>query len=177
MAVYSIDDRYEFRDIRQGEAQRAAQIEQIVFPPNEAEAPEDMIRQIRMAPDLFLVAADRKSGELAGFLNGMATDEEAFRDEFFTDKSLHDPNGKNVMLLGLDVLPEHRGRWLARELVDRYGRRECEKGRKKLILTCLPRLVGMYERMGFVDRGISGSSWGGEIWHEMHKALIGGQFD
>ena len=38
-----------------------------------------------------------------------ATDEEKFRDEFFTDIDLCDENGKNVMLLGLDVLPEYRG--------------------------------------------------------------------
>jgi hypothetical protein len=26
----------------------------------------------------------------------------------------------------------------------------------------------MYEKMGFVDRGISNSTWGGEEWHEMN---------
>ena len=36
-----------------------------------------------------------------------------------------------------------------------------------LILTCLDGKVKMYEKMGFLDRGISGSSWGGEEWHEM----------
>ena len=30
-----------------------------------------------------------------------------------------------------------------------------------------PGKVKMYEKMGFLDRGISGSSWGGEEWHEM----------
>ena len=37
---------------------------------------------------------------------GLATDEEIFRDEIFMDASLHNPEGKTVMLLGLDVLPE-----------------------------------------------------------------------
>ena len=55
---------------------------------------------------LFLVAVDKSTGKLAGFLNGVATDEEKFRDEFFTDIDLCDENGKNVMLLGLDVLTE-----------------------------------------------------------------------
>ena len=50
---------------------------------------------------LFLVAIDKSTGKLAGFLNGVATDEEKFRDEFFTDIDLCDENGKNVMLLGL----------------------------------------------------------------------------
>lgn len=60
----------------------------------------------------------------------MATDEEKFRDEFFTDIDLCDENGKNVMLLGLDVLPEYRGQGLARELVYRHSQREKANGRK-----------------------------------------------
>ena len=56
---------------------------------------------------------------MAGFLNGLATDDEILKDEFFTDASLHNPEGKNVMLLGLDVLPEYRSQGLARELVRR----------------------------------------------------------
>lgn len=45
--------------------------------------------------DLFLVAIDRESGKMAGFVNGIATDETKLRDEFFVDAGLHDPNGKN----------------------------------------------------------------------------------
>ena len=36
-----------------------------------------------------------------------------------------------------------------------------------LVLTCLEEKVGMYEKMGFKDQGMSQSSWGGESWHEM----------
>ena len=35
--------------------------------------------------ETFLVAVDKETGKIAGFLNGVATDEEVFRDEFFTD--------------------------------------------------------------------------------------------
>ena len=110
---------------------------------------------------------DKKTGKIAGFLNGLATDEEIFRDEFFTDITLYDPNGKNVMLLGLDVLPDYRGQGLATEIVRGYLERERRNNRDMLILTCLDGKVKMYEKMGFLDRGISGSSWGGEEWHEM----------
>jgi hypothetical protein len=71
------------------------------------------------------------------------------------------------MLLGLDVLPEYRRQGLATEIVARYVRREKEKGRRKLILTCLNMKVEMYRKMGFADLGIANSSWGGEEWHEM----------
>ncbi len=142
-------------------------IEQICFPPNEACSEEHMRERIEKAPELFLVAEEKESGKIAGFLNGLSTNEETFRDEFFTDADLYEPEGKNVMLLGLDVLPEYRGQGLARELVGQYRMRERKNGREALILTCLQAKVEMYKRMGFCDRGIANSSWGGEQWHEM----------
>ncbi|MCD8369166.1 MAG: GNAT family N-acetyltransferase [Clostridiales bacterium] len=158
---------YEFRNIRREEAEEAAEIERICFPPNEACSREMMVRRVEAAPETFLVAVDRVTGRLAGFLNGLATDEAVFRDEFFTDECLHDPAGKNVMLLGLDVLPEYRRQGLARELVSEYGRRERDRGRRQLILTCLDEKVEMYRTFGFKDNGIANSAWGGEQWHEM----------
>ncbi len=160
-------EHFEFRNIRPEEAAQAAEIEQICFPPNEACTNEHMKERVLAAPELFLVAVDKKTGKIAGFLNGLATEEDVFRDEFFTDVKLYDPAGKNVMLLGLDVLPDYRGHGLAGEIVRRYLERERKNGRNMLLLTCLEGKVKMYEKMGFLDRGIAGSSWGGEEWHEM----------
>ena len=81
------------------------------------------------------MAVDKKTKEVAGFLNGLATDEDTFRDEFFTDSTLNDPEGKNIMLLGLDVLPQHRGQGLARELMFQYL---TEKRKKEERLFFLP---------------------------------------
>lgn len=164
---YTLEEKYEFRSIRSEEADQAVHIEQICFPPHEACSEKSMKERIAKAPELFLVAVEKETGKLAGFLNGLATDEYAFRDEFFTDVNLYKSDGKNIMLLGLDVLPEYRKQGLAREIVLQYIRREQENGREKLILTCLQNKVKMYEKMGFVDRGIANSTWGGEEWHEM----------
>lgn len=106
----TIMEKYEFRNIRPEETDQAVQIEQICFPPNEACSEKHMTERIQKVSELFLVAVDKKTGKIAGFLNGSATDEEVFRDEFFTDVTLNNRNGKNIMLLGLDVLPEYRGR-------------------------------------------------------------------
>ena len=163
----SVIQKFEFRNIRPEETDQAVMIEQICFPPNEACSEAHMRERIEKAPELFLVAEEKASGKIAGFLNGLSTNEETFRDEFFTDADLYEPEGKNVMLLGLDVLPEYRGQGLARELVGRYRMRERKNGREVLILTCLQAKVEMYKRMGFCDRGIANSSWGGEQWHEM----------
>lgn len=159
--------RFEFRNIRQDEVEQAIAIEQICFPPNEACSSRAMKERIAAAPELFLVAVDKDTGKIAGFLNGLSTKESKFRDEFFTDVSLYDPEGKNIMLLGLDVLPEYRKQGLAREIVYQYRGREHEKGRNMLYLTCLANKVEMYKKFGFEDRGIADSTWGGEEWHEM----------
>jgi len=158
-----------FRNISAEETEQAIRIEQVCFPPNEACSPKSMRERVQTAPELFLVAVDENTGMIAGFLNGIATNEEAFRDEFFTDITLHDPLGKNIMLLGLDVLPEYRGKGLAKELVRQYADRE--KHRDRLVLTCLEEKVPMYLHMGYLDKGMANSTWGGEEWHEMELRL------
>lgn len=162
-----IYEKFEFRNILPEEAEQAAEIERICFPPNEACSREMMLQRVAKAPELFLTAVDKDTGKIAGFLNGLSTDENSFRDEFFTDAKLYDPEGRNVMLLGLDVMPTYRGRGLARELMDCYLKKERNRGRELILLTCLESKVEMYEKMGFRDRGIAKSAWGGEQWHEM----------
>ena len=166
MMVFKME-RFEFRDIRQEEIEEAVQIEQICFPPNEACSPKSMTERIKAAPELFMVVYDKDAGKIAGFLNGISTNETQFHDEFFTDIGLYNPDGDWVMLLGLDVRPEYRRQGLAEEIVRQYCLREKKKGRRKLCLTCLDEKVPMYRKMGFVDNGMANSSWGGEEWHEM----------
>ena len=166
-----LNSRFEFRDILPEEADQTAIIENICFPPNEACSETMMKERVAVAPDLFLVAVDKETGKIAGFLNGLATNETSFRDEFFSDAKLHDPSGKNIMLLGLDVLPEYRGQGLAKAIVSQYLRREYERGRKMLLLTCLESKIRMYEKMGFRNHGLANSSWGGEQWYEMSHAI------
>lgn len=176
LSAYQIEDKdilekYEFRNIRQEEAEQAVEIEQICFPPNEACSAQHMKERIAKAPELFLAAIDKETGKIAGFLNGLSTDEFVFKDAFFTDANLYNPAGKNIMILGLDVLPQYRRQGLGRELVFQYLRRERENGRKLVLLTCLQSKVKMYEKMGFCDRGIADSAWGGEEWHEMSYTI------
>lgn len=164
-------ERFEFRDILPEEDDQAATIEKICFPPNEACSEAMMKERVVVAPEVFLVAVDKETGKIAGFLNGIATDEDSFRDEFFTDAKLHNPEGKNIMICGLDVLPEYRGQGLATEIMSQYLRRECERGRKTVLLTCLDSKVQMYEKMGYHNNGIANSTWGGEQWFEMSYVL------
>ena len=96
MTQQSINERFTFREIYMYEIPQAIGIEQVCFPPNEACSAQAMKERIACAPELFLVAIENESGLLAGFLNGLATDETTFRDEFFTDANLHNYDGKNI---------------------------------------------------------------------------------
>lgn len=171
IADKDLTERFEFRSIHEDEADQAAAIEQVCFPSNEACSEKNMKERIARAPELFLVAIDKETGKIAGFVNGLATNEYVFRDDFFTNAGKHDPNGKNIMLLGLDVLPAYRKQGLGKELMYQYLRRERVNGRRMIILTCLQSKVKMYKKMGFQDEGISDSSWGGEKWHEMCQVI------
>ena len=166
-----IYERFSFRPVKPEEAEEAAEIEWICFPPHEAVPREDMIERALKVPDLFLVAEEKESGKIAGYLTGIATSEPAFRDEFFSDTALHEPEGESVMLLSLNVLPEYRHQGLAQATLEEYARREKAKGRKRLVLTCLEEKLPMYLFFGLKDLGISGSVWGGETWHEMELPL------
>ena len=166
-----LHEKFDFRCIRPDEAGQAAEIEKICFPPNEACSERMMLERVKKAPEYFLVAVDKANGMVAGFLNGLATEETSFRDEFFTNADLHDPEGRNIMLLGLDVLPEYRRQGLASEIMRQYLRRQKADNKRLLLLTCLQSKVKMYEKMGFRDEGIADSTWGGEEWHEMSCAL------
>lgn len=166
-----MNQNFTFRSIYPEETAEAIAIEQACFPPHEACSKKHMTERIEAASELFLVAVDESTGKIAGSLNGIATNESSFRDEFFTDISLNQQDGKNVMLLGLSVLPEYRGQGLARELVRQYSIREQKNGRRMLFLTCLEEKIQMYLKFGFVDKGIANSAWGGEVWHEMCLAI------
>ena len=89
--------KFEFRNVLPTEGDEVSEIENICFPPNEACAEKNMKLRVANAADNFLVAYDPEAGKIAGFLNGVATDEAVFRDEFFTDITLHNPNGKNCL--------------------------------------------------------------------------------
>ena len=46
-------------------------------------------------------------------------------------------------------------------------RRAMEQGRRGLILTCKDRLIGYYQKFGYVNQGVSASVHGGAVWYDM----------
>ena len=164
-------EHFEFCTVREDEAEEVSEVEAACFPPGEACTPERMKERISAAKDIFLVVKDKAAGSIIGFVNGIATNDTELKDQFYTDASLHDTDGKNVMICSVCVLPEYRKQGIAREMICEYCRRESARNRKKLILTCKKEKVRMYEKFGFVDMGTSDSSWGGTSWNQMELIL------
>ncbi len=169
--IMDFNERYELRQVCSEDAKAAVQIEAACFPPSEACTLPIMKERIKYASQSFLVAIDRESGKMVGFVNALCTDEESLRDELFTDTSLHDSEGKNVMICSVAVLPEYQRQGIAREMMKEFLSRQKMKGKRQAILTCVPGKVKMYKKFGFSDRGESESTWGGEKWHEMWCTL------
>lgn len=166
-----VNKHYELRQVSLNDAEEATAVEAVCFPPSEACTLPIMKERISRAADTFLTAIDRETGKMVGFINGLCTNESSLRDELFTDTSLHDPNGENVMICSVAVLPQYRRQGIAREIMREFLCRQQELGKKQAILTCVPGKVSMYEKFGFTDRGKSESAWGGEEWHEMWCTL------
>lgn len=59
------------------------------------------------------------------------------------------------------------GRGYASALIEQLVSQTREQGRTGVILTCKQELIGFYEKLGFELDGVSESTHGGAIWHDM----------
>ncbi len=153
------------RYARVSDAESLIAAESVCFPSNEAEKPENVKARLMREPKLFLTAWDGET--LAGFICGIPSNAQSFDDGFFTDPGLYEPEGKNVIMLSLEVLPKYRGLGLGRRLMYEFMNAAEAQGRERLILTCHEELVPYYKSMGFEHVGRADSTWGGSIWQEM----------
>ena len=113
----------------------------------------------------FLVA--ETEGRVIGFINGAVTAQRTISDDMFEDAGLHNPEGAYQSIFGLDVVEEFRCQGIASRLMEEMIERARRQGRRGLILTCKDRLIGYYERFGYVNLGVSQSVHGGAVWYDM----------
>jgi ribosomal protein S18 acetylase RimI-like enzyme len=157
------------RAVHAEDLDRIAEIEAACFPAAEAATRESFKRRIATFPDCFFVA--ETSGKIIGFINGCITNSPVIYDEMFHDSRHHIPDGENLSVFGLDVLPEHRKQGIAAELMNHFIQVAKNGGRKKVILTCKYQLVSYYESFGYVNDGLSSSTHGGAQWFDMTLTL------
>jgi ribosomal protein S18 acetylase RimI-like enzyme len=139
------------------------------FPPEEAAARETIQLRIETFPQGFFVA--EINGRVVGMLNSAATDKDDISDEELKQLIGHDPQGKNMVVFALAVLPEFQKQGIARQLMSRFMEEARQHNKENVLLMCKRHLIAYYEGMGFVHVGVSHSTHGGAEWHEMRLAL------
>ncbi len=157
------------RPVRPGDLDQVAAIEEACFPPAEAASREALAERIAAFPDSFLVA--ELDGTLVGMVNGCCTDSPVIRDEMFHGTGLHQPDGANQSIFGLDVLPAYQKRGIATQLLRALIAASRETGRQAVILTCKEPLIRYYETFGFKNDGPSDSTHGDAAWFDMTLRL------
>jgi ribosomal protein S18 acetylase RimI-like enzyme len=153
------------RKARLEDLDRIAEIETVCFPATEAATRKSIEERILAFPDSFLVA--ETNGFLLGFINGCVTNSDIIYDELFHSTLHHTPNGSNLTVFGLDVIPEYRKQGIGALLMNHFIQIAKNTGRKSVILTCKDRLVHYYESFGYINKGISKSTHGGAQWFDM----------
>lgn len=144
-------------------------IEAECFPAAEAATRESMQDRLGAYSKGFFIA--EIEGKAIGFINGACNDSPVIEDHFYESMKWHDDQGKHLMVYGLDVLPDYRGRGYARKLMECFINFAREQGKAAVLLTCKAHLVSFYESFGYVNEGVSDSTHGGAQWHDMHLSL------
>ncbi|WP_094607872.1 hypothetical protein SPSIL_056170 [Sporomusa silvacetica DSM 10669] len=157
------------RRVQLNDVDRVTEIEAICFPITEAATRQSFEDRITVFPEYFLVA--EVEGLVIGFINGCVTNSSVIYDELFYSTEHHIPDGKNVAIFGLDVIPGYRRIGIAARLMKHFIQLAKHTGRKSVILTCKEQLVHYYKSFGYVNNGVSKSTHGGAEWFDMTLVL------
>ena len=153
------------RQAKMADLDEITEVESICFPPLEAAPGKSFEKRLETFISSFLIAEE--NGKIIGFINGCVTNDTEIHDEMFADTSWHNPDGDYQSIFGLVVIPEYRGKGVARKLMDALIERTRSRGKKGLILTCKEPLINFYSAFGYENRGMSGSNHGDAVWYDM----------
>ena len=142
-----------------------AQVEAACFPQAEAATSEQFAGRLAHYASHFWLMFD--SEKLIAFVDGFVTDDDTLTDDMYANPELHSEPGQWQMIFGVDTLPEYRRQGFASELMRRAISDSREQGRLGVVLTCKAELVSWYEKLGFVNEGVSESIHGGAVWYQM----------
>ena len=157
---------YKIRNVTAADLAAVTELEAACFPPAEAAGEKAFAYRIAAFPERFFVA--EREGEIIGLINGCASCSHTLTDDLYAPQG-HEPEGKNQMIFGLAVHPDFRRQGIGAALMNHMIRFAEEQGMEQVILTCKPEKRAYYAKFGFRDLGVSQSSHGGALWHEMKR--------
>lgn len=157
------------RNVRPHDLNACIEIETASFPTDEAASATSIENRINTYAQGFLVA--ERNGRVVGQINSGATAKSDITDEAFKQLIGHDPDGPAMVVFSLSVLPQFRHQGIAAALMDRFIAEARTMDKQRVLLLCKEELVPFYRNFGYADAGISASTHGGAVWHEMRLEL------
>ena len=124
-----------------------ADIEAASYPSAEGASRQSIAGRVAVYPDCFWLLDE--GGEVKAFPH------------------LHTPKGAWQMIFSVVTAPAHRHEGCASRVLRQVCADAKAAGRKGIVLTCKERLIGFYAQFGFVDEGVSVSTHGDVVWHQM----------
>ena len=137
------------------------------FGPEEALSREILEIHIQKLTTSFLVA--ERGGQMLGYLEGPVRPERHLVDQSFTSEVKdysHLPN-HYISLTSLSISKNAQNMGLGRSLLDAMKEIAVRDQRLGINLTCHDYLVAYYEKHGFINEGVSQSTYAGEVWYDM----------
>ena len=142
-----------------------ARIEGASYPAAEAASEERIRSRVAVYPDYFWLMEE--DGSTKGFITGLDTDQEILVNDMYADTSLHNPDGKWLLLFSVVTDPAFRHQKVASRIMEKVLEDTKKREKTGVILTCKDKLRDFYSRFGFVDEGVSVSTHGGDKWYQM----------
>ena len=147
-----------------------ASIESASYPAAEGASRESIKARIGHFPDCFWIL-ENDNGEILSFINGMLTDKYDLTDDMYDDPSMHDKNGKRLMIFSVVTHPKHLHCGYASMVMQKVIEDMTAEGKAGIVLTCKEKLLGFYSRFGFENEGVSVSTHGDAVWYQMRLRL------
>ena len=125
---------------------------------------EAHLREIQTS---FLVA--EKEGRILGYIEGPVVPHRHLQDQSFTEEvEDHSPrSGGYISVTSLSVAKEAQALGVGKKLLTALKEVALEHEREGINLTCHDYLIAYYEKYGFVNEGLSRSTYAGETWYNM----------
>jgi ribosomal protein S18 acetylase RimI-like enzyme len=130
---------------------------------------ERIAKRIELFPLGFLVA--EINGRIVGIINSGSTDKDDIADEELKDMVGHEPEGENIVIFSLAVLPEFQKKGISKLLMTNFVTVSKGLQKHKILLICKENLIEYYQNFGFAYAGKSSSKHGGFEWHELRLQL------
>ena len=155
------------RSARLEDLDRIVEIELENFSVEEAISRSVFEAHLRKIQTSFLVA--EKEGKVIGYIEGPVIPHRYLQDRSFTESiedHSHGPRGY-ISVTCLSIAKEAQALGVGKRLLTALKEVAIEHEREGINLTCHDYLISYYEKHGFVNEGLSQSTFAGEKWYDM----------